>query len=54
MDVRLLHFDDCPNWRLAEARLNQALAAMGDDPAGVEHAPSVEQLRSALSDRPDH
>src|SRR5712691_4567910 len=96
MDVRLLYFDDCPNWRLAESRLNEALAAFGDEaprvtyqlvstpeqaeragfrgsptilvngcdpfagpddpvglscriyrsPAGVEHAPRVEQLRS--------
>jgi hypothetical protein len=100
MDVRLLYFDDCPNWRLAEARLNEALAGIGagapavtyelvttpeqaeragfrgsptvlvngrdpfagpDDPvglacriyrgpAGVEHAPTVEQLRSVLAD----
>lgn len=99
MDVRLLYFDDCPNWRLAEARLTEALAAIGagapavtyelvstpeqaeragfrgsptilldgrdpfaapDDPvglscriyrspAGVEHAPTVEQLRSVLA-----
>ena len=100
MDVRLLYFDDCPNWRLAEARLNEALAGIGDErpavthelvstpeqaqragfrgsptilvngadpfagpddpiglscrlyrsPAGVEHAPTVEQLRSVLAD----
>jgi hypothetical protein len=99
MDVRLLYFDDCPNWRLAEARLNEALAAIGDDmpavtyelvstpeqaeragfrgsptilvngadpfagpddpvglscriyrgPAGVDHAPTVAQLRSVLA-----
>jgi hypothetical protein len=98
--VRLLYFDDCPSWRLAEARLNEALAAFGnkrpsvtyelvntpeeaersgfrgsptilvtgsdpfagpDDPvglscriyrgpAGVDRAPSVEQLRSVLAD----
>jgi hypothetical protein len=24
MDMRLLYFDDCPNWRLAEARLTGA------------------------------
>jgi hypothetical protein len=100
MDVRLQYFDDCPRWRLAEARLNDALAAFGDarpavtyelvstpeqaeragfrgsptilvngrdpfagpddpvglscriypGPAGVEHAPSVDQLRSVLAD----
>jgi hypothetical protein len=33
MDVRLLYFDDCPNWRLAEARLNEALATIDDRPA---------------------
>jgi hypothetical protein len=99
MDVRLLYFDDCPNWRLAEARLNEALAGIGDDtpavtyelvttpeqaertgfrgsptilvngrdpfaghddpvglscriyrgPVGVEHAPTVEQLRPVLA-----
>lgn len=26
MDVRLLYVADCPNWRLADARLRQALA----------------------------
>jgi len=26
--VRLLYFDDCPNWRLAEARLAEALATL--------------------------
>lgn len=99
MDVRLLYVEDCPNWRLAESRLRQALAAMGDgapaviyelvstpgqaqrsgfrgspsilinghdpfagpedpvglscriyrNPAGVEHAPTVEALRSVLA-----
>jgi hypothetical protein len=100
MDVRLLYFDDCPNWELAEARLAEALATVGsppsamthqrittpeeaeatgfrgsptilvdgrdpfagpDDPiglacriyrtpAGVDHAPSVDQLRAVLAD----
>jgi hypothetical protein len=100
MDVRLLYFDDCPNWRLAEARLHQALAGLGDQgpavtyelvstpeqaeragfrgsptilvngadpfarpddpvglscrlysgPTGVDHAPTVDQLRSVLAD----
>jgi hypothetical protein len=26
VNVRLLYFDDCPNWRQAEARLLEALA----------------------------
>jgi hypothetical protein len=100
MDVRLLYVDECPNWRLAEARLNEALVAISDEvpavtyelvstpeqaeragfrgsptilvndtdpfassddpvglscriyrgPGGVEHAPTVEQLRSVLTD----
>ena len=100
VEVRLLYFDDCPNWRLAEERLLGALAELGDGapavvyelvrtpeqaeqlgfrgsptilvdgrdpfagpadpvglscrlyrgPVGVEYAPTVEQLRSALVD----
>ena len=100
MDVRLLYFEDCPNWQLADSRLREALADWcGEPPAvtyelvttaeqaeragfrgsptilvngrdpfadpadpvglscrlypgptGVEHAPTVEQLRSALAD----
>lgn len=34
-DVRLLYFEDCPNWRVAEARLKEALASMGADPEAV-------------------
>ena len=99
MDVRLLYFDDCPNWRLAEKRLREALAELGDrapavtyeqvrtpeqaehagfrgsptilvngrdpfaqpgdpvglscriyrSPAGVDQAPTLEQLRSVLA-----
>ncbi len=30
MDVTLLYFDDCPNWRLAAIRLGEALAGLGD------------------------
>jgi hypothetical protein len=37
MDVLLLYFDDCPNWRLAEARLTEALAAFGDEKAAVTY-----------------
>jgi hypothetical protein len=100
MDVRLLYFDDCPNWQLAETRINEALAGLGEEapavtyelvttpeeaeragfrgsptilvngrdpfaspgdpialscrmyrgPAGVDYAPTVEQLRAALAD----
>ena len=98
--MSLLYFDDCPSWRLADARLKEALADLGDDaptvtyqqvntpgeaertgfrgsptilvngsdpfagpedlvglscriyrgPAGLEYAPTVEQLRSAFLD----
>lgn len=29
MDVELVYFDDCPNWRLARERLDEALKALG-------------------------
>jgi len=43
--VRLLYFEDCPNWRLAEARLREALARVGADPDAVtrEQVTTVEQ-----------
>lgn len=34
-EVRLLYFEDCPNWRVAEARLKEALLSVGADPDGV-------------------
>ena len=34
MDIRLQYFDDCPNWRIAEARLSAALTRL-EDPTGV-------------------
>jgi hypothetical protein len=37
MDVRLLYFDECPNWRLAEVRLNEALAGIGDGAPSVTY-----------------
>ena len=30
VEVRLLYFDDCPNWRLAESRLLEAVAELGE------------------------
>ena len=98
--MTLLYFEDCPNWRLAEARLHQVLVELGRDSSvlgyqlvtspeqaealgfrgsptivvdgrdpfadpsdpvglscrlyrgagGVEHAPTVEQLRAVLAD----
>lgn len=34
-EIRLLYFDDCPNWRVADARLKEALAGVGADPERV-------------------
>lgn len=31
MGVTLLYFDDCPHWRLAEARVREALDHLGSD-----------------------
>jgi hypothetical protein len=36
MDLRLLYFDGCPHWRVAEQRLRSALASAGLDDQ-VEH-----------------
>jgi hypothetical protein len=30
MDIRLLYFDDCPNWRIAQQRLEAALQRLND------------------------
>jgi hypothetical protein len=99
MDMRVLYFNDRPHWRVAEARLREAQASVGDtaasvtyervetpaqaegtgfrgsptilvdgrdpfahpdepvglscrmyrNPAGAEHSPTVEQIRSALN-----
>jgi hypothetical protein len=47
-DVRLLYFDDCPNWRVAEARLKEALVSVGADPDVViyEQVTTVEQAEA--------
>ena len=37
MDVRLLYFEDCPNWRLAAERLTEALAGLGLGPEAVTY-----------------
>lgn len=34
-DVRLLYFDSCPNWRVADTRLREALTVVGADPDSV-------------------
>jgi hypothetical protein len=37
VEVRLLYFEDCPIWRLADARLREALAGLGEDVATVTY-----------------
>lgn len=36
-DVRLLYFDDCPNWQVADARLKEALGGIGADPDAINY-----------------
>ena len=47
-NVRLLYFEDCPNWQLADTRLKEALAAVGADPDAVtyERVTTVEQAQA--------
>jgi len=46
--VRLLYIEDCPNWQVADARLKEALAAVGADPGAVtyEQVTTVEQAQA--------
>ena len=46
--VRLLYFHDCPNWRVARARLKEALARIGADPDAVvyKQVTTVEQAEA--------
>lgn len=37
MTVSLLYFEGCPNWRVAEDRLRQALTCVGRDDVAVEY-----------------
>lgn len=37
MDVRLLYFNECPHWTVAEERLRTALASTGGDDRAIEH-----------------
>jgi hypothetical protein len=39
VDVTLLFFEGCPNWRVTDARLRQALALAGRHDARVAHRP---------------
>lgn len=49
-DVRLLYFEDCPNWRVAEADAPAGLTCRIYRTAmGVQPAPTVEQLQAALT-----
>ncbi len=47
-NVRLLYFEDCPNWRVAEARLKEALVRVGADPDSViyEQVTALDQAES--------
>lgn len=47
-DVRLLYFEDCPNWRIADARLKEALVEVGGDPDTViyEQVTTVERAEA--------
>jgi hypothetical protein len=35
VDALLLYFDDCPNWRVAEQRLREALDATGHETVAI-------------------
>ena len=37
MDVVLQYFDDCPNWRVADDRLREALRMLGRDDNAVRY-----------------
>lgn len=37
MDVRLLYFDGCPHWAVADDRLRTALARVGRDDEQIQH-----------------
>ena len=37
VSVTLLYSEDCPNWRIADERLREALARAGRDDVRVEH-----------------
>lgn len=37
MDVRLLYFDGCPNWTVAEQRLRSALASVDRSDETIQH-----------------
>ncbi len=47
-DVRLVYFEGCPNWRVAQARLREALAEVGADPDSViyQKVTTVEQAEA--------
>ncbi len=37
VDVHLLYFDGCPNWREADDRVREALRRVGADPGSLRH-----------------
>jgi hypothetical protein len=47
MHVRLWYFADCPNWRLAEQRLRQAVDELGLADARISLAPVGDEAEAA-------
>lgn len=47
MDVRLLYFDDCPSWQVAEERLRTALDMTGHQQVGIarERVTTIDEAR---------
>jgi hypothetical protein len=48
MDVTLQYFDSCPNWRIADQRLHEALGRLGRQDVAV-HYERVETPEDAAS-----
>lgn len=47
VQVTVWYFADCPNWRVAEQRLRQALDLIGRDDADVQLVPVAAQTDTA-------
>lgn len=39
MEITLQYFDDCPNWRVADDRLRQALSDLGRGDEAIRYQP---------------
>ena len=51
-EVRLLYFDDCPNWKIARAHLSAAMLDLGADPGKVIYQQvTTEEQAAALGFR---